>query len=439
MLRHFIARVTFGLPKWQKVGCIGCGGALATILLLLVPIFVIGTLNFTGPIGGYDYQGAELIENSVGAVRTPRWTSDGQAIVVNIGNAIYGVSADGNDLWRIPKQRGGHQHSPTLAHNGRIAYLQYRPYGSLGRLSRYDIEMVDLNGDQVEHIAYAGRKLRHPIISPDGAFVAFSTTSDTGESVIRVASNHDLSSFDIAISDECYLGRLIWSNDSKQIIAVCHLHIDSINIANNNITTIVPNTGENILTPVLSKDSAAIYFSRFHFSNYTGAIYAVSSDGVEENLMLSLEPNWMAFQINASYDGSALTFVAVQPWRKVIEPRDYCAASQHYVFVDPNDPRYLTYLVNSDGTNPRIILSDAGVADPADACERGLRYWTAWAPNSKRIAVYDNAPDAPVALYTMAADGTDAKVLIRRDDDGDLMPGYAEPFATTAGATGSAP
>lgn len=201
MLRHFIARVTFGLPKWQKAGCIGCGAALATILLILVPIFVIGILNSTGPTGGYDYREADLIENSVGAVRTPRWTSDGQAIVVNIGNAIYGVSADGNDLWRIPKRRNGHQHSPTLGHNGRIAYLQYRPYGSFGRLPRYDIETVDLNGDQVEHIAYVGRKLHHPIISPDGAFVAFGATSDTGESVIRVVSNRDISSFDISLSD----------------------------------------------------------------------------------------------------------------------------------------------------------------------------------------------------------------------------------------------
>ena len=184
------------------------------------------------------------------------------------------------------------------------------------------------------------------------------------------------------------------------------MRIDSINIANNDTTIIVPNTGENILTPVLSKDNAAIYFSRFHFSNYTGAIYAVSPDGVEENLVLSLEPNWMAFRVNVSYDGSALTFVAIRPWRNVIEPRDYCAASQY--FVDPNDPRHLTYLVNSDGTNPRIILSDAGVADVTDACERGSRYWTAWAPTSKRIAVYDNDPNAPVALYTMSPDGGDA-------------------------------
>ena len=33
-MRHLINRITGALPKWQKIGWIGCGAALAAIPLL---------------------------------------------------------------------------------------------------------------------------------------------------------------------------------------------------------------------------------------------------------------------------------------------------------------------------------------------------------------------------------------------------------------------
>ena len=69
--------------------------------------------------------------NYQGVDRTPRWTSDGQTLVVNTGDrldgdfAIYGVRLDGSALWRIPAEPRGVQLSPVISSDNRVAYRNY--------------------------------------------------------------------------------------------------------------------------------------------------------------------------------------------------------------------------------------------------------------------------------------------------------------------------
>ncbi len=104
--------------------------------------------------------------------RIPQWSSDGRAIVVNVGLGIMGVSVDGDELWEItkgesekveqfdepveygPYPRSPAQFAPSVSPSGQVAY-QHSVYddgwfGS-GEYER-SIRIVNLDGTNVKKL-----------------------------------------------------------------------------------------------------------------------------------------------------------------------------------------------------------------------------------------------------------------------------------------------
>lgn len=76
----------------------------------------------------------------------------------------------------------------------------------------------------------------------------------------------------------------------------------------------------------------------------------------------------------------------------------------------------MIYLVNTDGMDRRDITSFSMGSLPPNPSVH-----TSWSPDGSRIAVAGSNK----LLYTMASDGTDLRVLIDHDGQGNFVPGGA--------------
>ena len=445
MIRHFIYRVTFGLPKWQKIGCIGCGGAVLAATPLLAALFVVFLIiAYTYPTVGRDTQADVLERNRGGAVRTPRWASDGQSIVVNIDTAIYGVAVDGGRLWRIPSRPKGHQYSPTLMPDGQVAYLRFVPRKWPRRNWQFHLVTtgIDGNGTKIldEVSILRGLNPTIPALSPNGSVIAYHADvyladQRDDERVIRLTSIDGANSSDISLARHLVsYQNVAWSNDSKMVLAAYYYptdRLESIDVESGQRKILVEKGTHQIFSPAWSVDDSRIYFSQRNYDTDAYSLVSVTKHGTDERLIFELDPYWVTLDIQISPENDDILLTAFQ-FQEMI---DHSRAA-------PILLQKLTYLIDQNGANPRVIISD-DVTD-SDLTDYSKRYpythlWPSWSSTGERIAVYNDDPDDAVVLYTMSPDGGDAQILIRRDDDGDLLPGYGEPFGTATGASGVIP
>ena len=215
---------------------------IAFVGLLVIVARTISSNNWAiGIESGY---GEEEVRNrgrteDIRAVkRIPQWSSDGRAIVVNVGLGIMGVSVDGAELWKItegdtgfvpegygPYPRSPAQFAPSVSPSGQVAY-QHSVYddgwfGS-GEYER-SIRIVNLDGTNVKKLGgFSSTRLISPAWSPDGSRIAFIPRSLVDEGVQRemVVMELDGSSvrrfpirfFRLGDNDE-----VVWSNDGQRI------------------------------------------------------------------------------------------------------------------------------------------------------------------------------------------------------------------------------
>ena len=116
---------------------------------------------------------------------------------------------------------------------------------------------------------------------------------------------------------------------------------------------------------------------------------------MESQFIADLGGYWIRY-IQLSPDGSTLLYTA----RKT--ENDFWT----------NDE--VIYLVNTDGTDRRDITPFSIGSLPVEPS-----VYASWSPDGSRIAVVVGNN----LLYTMAADGTDLRVLIDRDERGNFIPG----------------
>ena len=381
--------------------------SLRTCVMLL---YFIGD-NFYAGVG--DVGASELakyIDTTQSADRTPRWSSDGETIAVNIGDSIYAVSTDGDEFWRIPKKKSADskygEYSPSLSPDGRVAYRLYLEENSIGffELITDDegnyIESAKLDGSDVKRVAYTGKLPSNPVFSPDGSRIAFFT------------SEHGLSTAKSNGSDIRYSKNLLhgseatWSGDGQRIALLVYSEtkrthaVKTVRWDGTDVRTVIEFEGEEpmILSLDWSPDNETIYFTRreqIDEMSFLTRLYSVNSNSSD----LRIIPEVVDTSIFAvSPDGSELLFV-----------------KRGGVYVMNKDGTNLRNLTsNHDFTNDRVFISYSGnvLISP---------YYALWSPDSSRIAVfylgsYPIIDGRVVVLFTMARDGSDIRALIVHED-----------------------
>ena len=394
---------------WKWLRYLGC-----TIIVILVVLFILVVIAFNNvPIDfGHDGE-AERERHRQSAQlrfanRTPRWSSDGETIAVNIGDSIYAVSTDGKDLRRIPEKKSSDskygEFAPTWLNDGRVAYRLYLDDSILednvGGLFDFItdpdgnyIESAKLDGSDVKRVAYTGDLISNPFSSPDGSRIAFftsehglTTTKSDGSDVRRTDS--DLIG---------WAGR--WSNDGRRV-AVLTTDYEGIpalvNIRSDGTDAIVIAKGLGD-TPVISLPNWSPSDDRMYFAKKDQAtppwptnLYSVSSDGSGLRMIADLGIGFDNEEVAVSPDGSELLFAK----------------------------RDGVYLMNTDGTNIRNLTSGYDFTDDiASHGGGGSAPYVSWSPDGSRIAVHNHGviprvDGRKLRLFTMARDGSDIRALI---------------------------
>ena len=437
MIRKFVGRATYGVPRWLKISCIGCSAALLATLIMTGILAVISITLYTGPTEG-DAQAEILIRNSEGAVRTPRWSSDGQSIVVNIDTAIYGVGVDGKHLWNIPSRRNGNQYSPTLALDDQVAYLRFVPRKWPRLRWRYHIATARIDGGGAKSLdsfyVLGGWDPTIPTLSPDGSSIAYLAETHNDDRrdykrVIRIMAidgngSHDV---DLLYDRETPTQEIVWSNNSETILVHYDYPIhqlEMINVFNGDREVIVESDTDQIFSKAWSSDGRRVYVSQRNHDTDVYSLFSTAKDGTDKRIIVELEPYWSIVDIRPSPNRETIMFTSFR------FPSDRGS---------PIVQDKLIYLIDKNKANPRVIINHVGKG--TSATPRFTRIWaawssiwTSWSPTGERIAAYNDDPNAEIVLYTMSPDGSDAKILIRRNSNGDLIPGHAEPFGPAAGA-----
>lgn len=397
--------------------------AAAIAAISFVGYWILAILASTGIERGYE---RDFLDNlpirereRAFAARNPQWTADGQIIVINADDRIYGVNAAGNELWPIPeKPDDGLYFSPALFGNGQIAYIRYLD------IKNRTIQRLAWNGSKVKTLAnLGGSTLSGPAWSPDGARIAFATADNEVAIMNRNGGGRQV----VAAPMDRPPVSIKWSNDGRYLAVLYDRHtIVSIDVDSGQQYAIAqaPGAEAKLSIPTWSPTDDRIYFAQRENPQAPTMLYSATRHGANLRTIAELgagfDPDdrrqsiygiygdrpppghgFYVSEVQIASDGNAILFAAVLPGQ--------------------DDA---VYLIDADGSNLRQIVRNAKLRSRSAIYEASSLY-VSWSPDGSRIAVYNDDAEKSVTLYTMSPTGYDIQVLIRR---GALTPGYAEPF-----------
>ena len=358
---------------------------------------------------------------------TPRWTPDGEHIVVT--NSDYSKYAySGADIIVVRVSDGKTRKipdddhlsiSPDVSPDGsRLVYATSRhetegPPGSPRPRRNFEIETSDLDGSRRRRLTTNLDLDISPAWSPDGLCIAFAkpralgsgnrgdrgifTMNADGNDLRHIVRfrNADLHGATPTPNDSEVTGGPVWSPDGTDLAYVVFEGVGS-------------GQGRNQILSVVDAEGSSIT-RLFELNSFSGEILG--------------SPDW-------SPDGGTIAFLSVlrhQAGKKIL----------HIVGSDGQDLRTLAFLP-SDNTRPganvdwspdgaNILVSIGGrskgqtylvpVKDPDSPLKLVDGRYAAWSPDGSRIAVViwesRDRSTQDLVIYTMAADGTDAKELLR--------------------------
>ena len=373
---------------------------------------------------------AKYTDATQSADRTPRWSSDGQTIVVNIGDYIYAVSANGDEFWRIPKKTSADrkygEYSPSLSPDGRVAYRLYLEEDSIGffELITDDegnyIESAKLDGSDVKRVAYTGKLPSNPVFSPDGSRIAFKTLEHEripGEvgsrPVILWKTMAPDGSDKRVLKSPGRFDRVEWSNYSRRVA-----YVEESEDGSGYTVSSVRWDGEDERTVAkVSKSDAYRRITRPRWSPTDNRIYFAVKDEVVGTPFVDAVKLY-----SVASDGSGVRLIADLGETFINSGPHLSPDGSEFLFVNERG----VYLINTEGKNLRNIISgydfksDVMYINDASRVISFGRY-ASWSPDGNRIAVlfYSTYPIIDghvVVLFTMARDGSDTRALIVHED-----------------------
>ena len=365
-----------------------------------------GGFNFTESFSG-------VISRSDG---TPVWSSDSNWIVMSYGAGIYSVSSDGKQLQSVALLYGSGDKfpdvSPSISPDGtQVAFSTLRHTHKSDSIIRRDQEISMASregGDYIRLTEHPGTDT-NPVWSPDGRHIAFVSIREPGnkvdeqpESVQRsrfyrnlLVINRDGSGPRFVTTDiRATLDLPAWSPDSLFLAFLLEENTEGQGVLQKALYTVradgagLKRLSRATVRPSWSPDGSSIAFGSSEV-NETASIFTVRPDGTDIQQVTKPGQFISVYNLSWSPDGSEIRFMAVR-----ILPQGEIGYQQKV---------YGIHAIRPDGSGERLI-SNVGEDQLA-----------AWAPDDSRIAVFGQKHrDSRVQLYTIAPDGSDVRVLVRR-------------------------
>ncbi len=355
----------------------------------------------------------ESLSAEANAQRQPVWSPDGARIAFNYGEHIYVVKSDGSRLQLIsdppPDDAWYADVSPSISPDGsRVAFATFRHesggmvFGRLfGGTRNFEIVTSALDGSdyrrRTDHKAWD----TNPVWSPDGTRIAFvsyrvideDSSYDSFPEICTMAADGSDVQIVTPSSLRTTMDPPLWSPDGRRIAFLTYdgdlwdderarvlytVAADGSDLRKIDVTT---------ARPAWSLDGSRIAFEVTRKSPYGIWIYTARPDGSDLQQVPMSERLGYTAQLSWSLDSSEIWHVG----SRYIPQEDIIVQGIHAIKVDGSGVRTIARIADL-GANPMV----------------------GWSPDRSRIAFRDNfpSPSSPhVVLYTLAADGSDKRVL----------------------------
>ena len=355
----------------------------------------------------------------------PHWTPDGSQIVFSGEKGVHVVDSSGSKLSLVGSDEGDYPHyyTPSISlSETRIAYTAYEHstgWFPWNKDRDWEVVSSELDGSGERRLTRRKGLEFNPVWSPDGTRIAY--LNGAGD-IYTAATDGTDRRLVVRLSD--MVGRPItsvydvklppvWSPDGRHLAFVVDVKeslkprarvLYTVALDGSGLTRLAEEAG----LPAWSPDSRRLAFvvreKDGTLETESKALHIAEKDGSGTEELVAFPEGrrleWFDWTDNVSWspDGSEIMLGPV------------------ISHVDGSRGRFGTMIFKSDGSSFRTLPTREGIAT--------------WSPDGSRIAVhllmggYTSSPRyryfSSGVLYTMAYDGTDVRVLVERDENGNV-------------------
>ena len=332
---------------------------------------------------------------------TPRWAGGGTSIVFGYWDDLYIVDARGARLQRISQVSKDSEEfdidlSPDVSPDGsRIAYatLRHSTGSGFNTIHSFEIVTSDLDGSNAERLTENKALETNPVWSPDGARIAFLSDRGNydGEFQLYTMANDGSDVRSVAPSVRAYGLPAVWSPNGERLAfyaleepdyggeswkAVLYsVESDGSGLARLTAMRLETHRLDSNFLPAWSPDSSRIAFVEWD----AGITVADADGGNSRRIVVGLRPLWWR-------DGSWIAYHAG-------------GGQWSAVKIDGSEMRQLVNV----GSSSHVAFS----------------------PDGSTIAVLHEIGNSSVVMSAVSVDGSETRVLVRRELDGDLLPEHS--------------
>ena len=322
------------------------------------------------------------------ADRTPRWSGNGETIVVNLGGSLRGVSAAGDGVFEISGVADRNIYSPSLSTNGLLVYqVGFQDKPEYPRYERYiGISDIEAPGDKPAIVKVDDQcNPIYPALSDDGAQYAFILKPDCRDTptdrMLALGATGDRTIEYYPISDGIE-GKVVWSNDGRTVAFAGGTGLSVFSESEGERSLV--KTRVRISLPAWSLDGSSLYYVKRNLGDSANSmLYSISPDGSGQRLIADIG-NIKVREVQLSPDGSRLLLDAA-------------------------------YIIDVGGGNlvelEKDFWQDNDKTKGESYCYPCATRHASWSPDNRRIAVYVEQSAAHPTLSILAADGSHVQTL----------------------------